>query len=186
MIDLNLDEGAVADVRALGGDVLPVAMDVCDLDAWAAVQQTVLDTWGGLDLLINNAGIADAGTIFSIDEARWARILDINIMGVVRGTAAFAPLMKDQHAGHIVNVASMAGLFALPSMISYNVSKAGVVALSETLAAELYPHGISVTCVCPHFLKPTLGPLCPTPPRHQSVFRAAVEQCQNNGRRCGG
>ena len=74
MIDLNLDEGAVADVRALGGDVLSVAMDVCDLEAWAAVQHTVLEAWGGLDLLINNAGIADAGTIFSIDEARWARI----------------------------------------------------------------------------------------------------------------
>ena len=69
--------------------------------------------------------------------------------------------MKDQHAGHIVNIASMAGLFALPSMISYNVSKAGVVALSETLAAELYPHGISVTCVCPHFFKTNIGASMP-------------------------
>ena len=112
---------------------------------------------GGLDVLVNNAGIGDAGTIFSIDEARWQRVLDINIMGVVRGTAAFAPIMRDQHAGHIVNIASMAGLFAMPSMIAYNVSKAGVVSFSETLAAELSPHGIEVSCVCPHFFKTNIG-----------------------------
>ena len=161
MLDIKVDETAVHEVREIatraGGSVLAIAMDVCDLDAWGEVRQTILDAWGGLDLLINNAGIADAGTIFSINEERWARMLDINIMGVVRGTAAFAPMMKDQHAGHIVNIASMAGLFALPSMISYNVSKAGVVALSETLVAELDPHGIAVTCVCPHFFKTNIG-----------------------------
>lgn len=157
MIDLTANEEAVAEVQAAGGDTLFYAMDVCDLAAWHEVRGLIADSWGGLDVLVNNAGIADAGTIFSIDENRWARILDINIMGVVRGIAAFAPMMKDQHAGHIVNIASMAGLFALPSMVSYNVSKAGVVSLSETLAAELYPHGIQVSCVCPHFFKTNIG-----------------------------
>jgi len=157
MIDLAPDEAAVSAVQASGGDVLFYQMDVCDLSAWAALRDIIAEAWGGLDVLINNAGIGDAGTIFSIDEARWARILDINIMGVVRGTAAFAPMMREQHAGHIVNIASMAGLFAMPTMIAYNVSKAGVVSFSETLAAELAPHGIEVSCVCPHFFKTNIG-----------------------------
>lgn len=157
MVDLSPNPEAVAEVEAAGGEVLFYQMDVCDLAAWADLREVIAQTWSGLDVLINNAGIGDAGTIFSIDEARWARVLDINIMGVVRGTAAFAPMMREQHAGHIVNIASMAGLFAMPTMIAYNVSKAGVVSFSETLAAELHPHGIEVSCVCPHFFKTNIG-----------------------------
>ena len=157
MVDVQTQADAIAEVEACGGAVSFYPMDVCDLSAWAQVQALISDAWGGIDVLINNAGVGDAGTIFTIDEARWQRVLDINIMGVVRGTAAFAPLMRDQHAGHIVNIASMAGLFTMPTMIAYNVSKAGVVSLSESLAAELAPHGIEVSCVCPHFFKTNIG-----------------------------
>ncbi len=157
MVDLTPNPEAVAEVEAAGAEVLFFQMDVCDLGGWGDLRDLIADAWGGLDVLINNAGIGEAGTIFSIDEARWQRVLDINIMGLVRGTAAFAPMMRDQHAGHIVNIASMAGLFAMPTMIAYNVSKAGAVSFSETLASELHPHGIEVSCVCPYFFKTNIG-----------------------------
>jgi short-subunit dehydrogenase len=75
----------------------------------------------------------------------------------VRGCRTFVPLFKDQHAGHIVNVASLAGIMNLPAMSSYNVTKAGVIALSETLRHELEPYGVHTTVVCPAFVRTNLG-----------------------------
>jgi short-subunit dehydrogenase len=83
--------------------------------------------------------------------------MDINFFGVLRGCQAAVPVMKEQGSGHIVNIASMAGLLNPPGMSSYNVSKAAVVSLSETLVAELQPYGIGISCVCPSFFKTNLG-----------------------------
>jgi len=157
MLDLKANSEAIAEVTAKGNSPLFIEMDVSDSGAWSKLRDLICEAWGGLDILINNAGIGDAGTIFTINESRWKRILEINIMGVVLGTAAMAPLMRDQKKGHVVNIASMAGLFAMPTMMAYNVSKAGVVSFSETLASELHPHGIQVSCVCPHFFKTNIG-----------------------------
>ena len=81
----------------------------------------------------------------------------INLLGVVRGCRTFAPLLKAQGSGHIVNTASLAGLVHAPGMSAYNTVKAGVVALSETLSHELAPHGIDVSVVCPSFFRTNLG-----------------------------
>ena len=113
--------------------------------------------WGGLDILVNNAGIATGGRIDveSLDE--WDRVVDINLMGVVRGCRAFTPVFKRQRSGHIVNTASAAGLVHPPMMSSYNTVKAGVVALSETLSHELHPYDVTVSVVCPSFFRTNLG-----------------------------
>jgi len=74
-------------------------------------------------------------------------------MGVVRGCHQFAGMMKKQHAGHIVNISSFAGLAGLPFISAYGVAKAGVIALSEALRAEMHPHGVGVTVACPAFVK---------------------------------
>ena len=106
---------------------------------------------------MNNAGIATGGRIDveSLDE--WDRVVDINLMGVVRGCRAFTPLFKRQRSGHIVNTASAAGLVHPPMMSSYNTVKAGVVALSETLSHELHPYGVTVSVVCPSFFRTNLA-----------------------------
>jgi len=85
--------------------------------------------------------------------ADWTWLLDIDLMGVVRGCHQFAALMKKQKAGHIVNISSFAGLAGLPYVAAYGVAKAGVVALSEALRAEMYPYGVGVTVACPAFVK---------------------------------
>ncbi len=156
------DQVLATDVAPERPDVLPagvdyLALDVRSDDAWAAALAHVRETWGGLDLLVNNAGVAAGGRIdvASMDEWRW--IVDINLLGVVRGCRTFTPLFKEQRSGHIVNTASLAGLVHAPGMSAYNTVKAGVVALSETLSHELAPHGITVSVVCPSFFRTNLG-----------------------------
>jgi len=132
-------------------------LNVRDAADWDAAVAWCEENWGGLDILVNNAGIATGGRINveSLDE--WDRVIDINLMGVVRGCRAFTPLFKRQRSGQIVNTASAAGLVHPPMMSSYNTVKAGVVALSEPLAHELSPYGVSVSVVCPSFFKTNLA-----------------------------
>jgi NAD(P)-dependent dehydrogenase (short-subunit alcohol dehydrogenase family) len=132
-------------------------LNVRDAADWDKAVAWCEENWGGLDILVNNAGIATGGRIDveSLDE--WARVVDINLMGVVRGCRAFTPVFKRQRSGHIVNTASAAGLVHPPMMSSYNTVKAGVVALSETLSHELHPYGVTVSVVCPSFFKTNLA-----------------------------
>ncbi len=131
-------------------------LDVTDQSDWDRARAWVAEHWGGLDILVNNAGIATGGRIDveSLDD--WHRVVDINLLGVVRGCRTFTPMLKEQRAGHIVNVASLAGLVHGPGMSSYNAVKAGVVALSETLSYELEPWGIATSVVCPAFFRTNL------------------------------
>jgi len=132
-------------------------LDVRSAADWDAAVAWCEEHWGGLNLLVNNAGVATGGRIDVETLAEWDRVVDINLMGVVRGCRAFAPVFKRQRSGHLVNVASAAGLLHPPMMSSYNTVKAGVVALSETLSHELHPFGVTVSAVCPSFFKTDLA-----------------------------
>ncbi|GAA6525362.1 SDR family NAD(P)-dependent oxidoreductase [Intrasporangium sp. DVR] len=156
------DRVLATDIPLTRPDAVPDTVDYLSLDVrsdddWAGTHGHVMDTWGGLDLLINNAGIATGGRIDVAAMDEWHRIVDVNLLGVVRGCRTFTPLFKEQENGHIVNVASLAGLVHAPGMASYNAVKAAVVAISETLDHELAPHGITVSVVCPAFFRTNLG-----------------------------
>lgn len=112
--------------------------------------------WNGVDVVVNNAGVAVAGGIAEVPIADWQWIIDINLLGVVRGCRAFVPMLRAQGGGHLVNIASMAGLVHPPKMAAYNATKAAVVALSETLKLELAPDHIGVSVVCPAFFRTNL------------------------------
>lgn len=135
-----------------GGSAFAQALDVADNPAWDAIYQRVLTEWGGLDVLINNAGVAAAGRLEDTPLDDWAWIIDIDLMGVVRGCHRFLPMLREQGRGHIVNVASFAGLAGAPEINAYGTAKAGVVALSEQLRAELYGSGVGVSVLCPAFV----------------------------------
>ncbi|MDO9357092.1 MAG: SDR family oxidoreductase [Solirubrobacteraceae bacterium] len=143
--------------------IAAIGLDVTDEDDWDAALEWVKEKWGGIDVVVNNAGVATGGRmeLTSLEDWRW--VIDINLLGVVQGCKTFIPLMKEQGSGHIVNTASLAGLIAPPTMASYNVVKAGVIALSETLRFELAPYGISTTVVCPNFFKTNLADRLRTP-----------------------
>jgi NAD(P)-dependent dehydrogenase (short-subunit alcohol dehydrogenase family) len=109
------------------------------------------------DLIVNNAGVSSAGLVgeLSIDDWRWT--LETNLLGVVHGCHVFVPRLRAQGYGHVLNVASAAAFVAPPGMAAYNVAKAGVVALSETLAAEFVGTRVGVTVLCPTFFRTNLA-----------------------------
>jgi NAD(P)-dependent dehydrogenase (short-subunit alcohol dehydrogenase family) len=153
--DVNDARGAET-AAALAGDSFFVHCDVrqeADLRAAAEAMQA---RWGGVDVLVNNAGVAAAGAIQDTTLEDWLWIVDINLLGVVRGCRVFTPLLRAGGGGQIVNVASMAGLLDMPMMSSYNATKAAVVSLSETLQNELEGDGIRVSVVCPSFFQTNL------------------------------
>ena len=149
--DIHEERGraAEAELRSAGVEAVYLYCDVTsetDLDQCA---EELNERWGGVDVVVNNAGVAQAGPMetISIDDWRW--ILDINLLGVVRGCRAFVPQLKKQGHGHIVNVSSMAGLLDPPDMSAYSVTKAGVVKLSESLAVGVGPKRNSSKCPVP-------------------------------------
>jgi len=157
--DVNPEDGMVTEdeINAAGGEGLFLPCDVRRLTDLEKVRSELEQRWGGVDVVVNNAGVATAGSIEDSTIADWEWILDINLLGVVRGCKVFTPLFKHQGSGTFVNVASMAGLMLAPMMGSYNVSKAGVIALSETLSLELRDAGIHICCVCPSFFRTNLA-----------------------------
>ena len=156
--DLRLDtaEATVAQIRVEGGKALALAQDVTSETSWAEVVARLQQEWGGLDVLVNNAGVATAGTVADSPLQQWEWVLNINLLGCVRGARAVIPLLAQQRGGHIVNIASFAGIANPPAMASYNVAKAGVISLSETLRFEMAPLGVGVSVACPSFFKTAL------------------------------
>jgi NAD(P)-dependent dehydrogenase (short-subunit alcohol dehydrogenase family) len=128
-------------------------LDVTDDDAWRALAEEFDREFGRIDLLVNNAGVATGGMLGETPLEDWAWVLDINLMGVVRGCHHFVDRFREQRSGHIVNVASFAGLAGAPGIASYGTAKAAVVGFSEMLRAELAPIGVGVSVLCPAFVK---------------------------------
>jgi NAD(P)-dependent dehydrogenase (short-subunit alcohol dehydrogenase family) len=143
-------------VAAAGGKALTLHCDVTRPEDLEKSIGAVRKEWGGLDIMVNNAGVSAGGYMEKISLKDWDWIIDINMKSVIYGCRSVIPLFKEQKSGYILNVASNAGLVCLAEMSSYNVTKAAVISLSETLRMELSPSGIGVTVVCPTFFKTNL------------------------------
>lgn len=156
--DVNSDGAAetLGLVQDAGGDGVTLALDVRNIDDWQLARKRLNEEWGGIDILVNNAGVASGGTLLETSLDDWDWMLDINLKGVIRGCHVFAPDLVEQGSGHIVNIASFAGIAQVPGMVSYNVAKTGVISLSETLRAELVDAGVGVTVACPSFFQTNL------------------------------
>ncbi len=159
LVDVNdaANDETLRLVRAAGGDGFTHHMDVAQPDAWERLRDRLQNDWQNLDLLVNNAGVAGSGEVgkYSLDDWQW--ILGINLNAGIYGCHYFIPWLKQNPRGaHIINTASLAAVAAKPGMAGYNVTKAGMLALSETLYGELKPHNIGVTVVCPSFFQTNL------------------------------
>lgn len=144
-------------LRARGAKAEVVPCDVTDRDAVFGLVDETVGRLGGIDLIVNNAGVAVGGPFDETSMEDWNWIVDINLWGVIYGCQAAIPKMKEQGHGYVLNVASAAGLLCPPAMSAYNVTKAGVVALSETLFAEYKSQGIRVSVLCPTFFKTNIA-----------------------------
>ena len=157
----GLGEALTRAFRARGDEVLTtdiadgadLRLDITSDDDWAAALAWVEEHWGGLDVLVNNAGVAGGGRIDVAGMDEWQRVVEVDLLGAVRGCRTFVPMFKRQRSGRIVNVASLAGLVHPAGMSSYNAVKAGVVALTETLGHELAAYGVATHVVCPSYFR---------------------------------
>lgn len=156
--DIHDERGAetLASLRGLGATAHFLRCNVTQDADLEAAAKWLDENWGGVDVVVNNAGVAIGGSITDISMEDWRWIVDINLLGVVRGCKTFTPRFQKQGHGHFVNVSSMAGLIHPPMMSAYNATKAGVVAISETLSVELARDDIRVTVVCPSFFRTNL------------------------------
>lgn len=150
-IDLEAARKTAAEIGAPESHA--IACDVSLLEDVERLAEAADALLGGSDLIINNAGVAVAGRIGEIPIADWQWIVGVNLWGVIHGCHAFVPRFRRQGSGHVLNVASTAGLIAAPMMSPYNVTKSGVVALSEALFSELRAEHIGVTVLCPTFFR---------------------------------
>lgn len=157
--DLRMDraETAVQELSIVNGGHWAVAVDVANAQSVAAMRVHVEQQWPqGFDVLINNAGVATAGSVADSSLEDWHWVIGINLMGVVHGMKTFAPMFQHRQCGHIISTASFAGIAGAPGIASYGVTKAAVIALSEGMRAEMYPHQVKVSVICPSFFKTNL------------------------------
>jgi NAD(P)-dependent dehydrogenase (short-subunit alcohol dehydrogenase family) len=137
-----------ATIRASGGQAVGVPVDLTSPDAAAAVVEAAVSAFGGVDVLVNAAGIIASGTLEQTTDAMWDEMLAVNLTAPFRlMRAAMAPLKS--RSGAIVNVSSVNGLRSFPGVLAYNVSKAGVDHLTRCAAIELAPFGVRVNAVNP-------------------------------------
>ena len=149
-------EGAEEVARAVsdgGGKASSVGVDVAEEMAVKALVGEAAVEYGRLDYMFNNAGIGVGGEQRDMPGELWRRVVEVDLMGVVYGTAAAYSLMVRQGYGHIVNTSSMAGLIGMPTAVPYTAAKFGVVGLSTSLRAEAEELGVKVSVVCPGFVE---------------------------------
>jgi NAD(P)-dependent dehydrogenase (short-subunit alcohol dehydrogenase family) len=155
--DINEDaaERTVQAITATGGTAVAVRCDVSQIDDVRALAERSQDWFGGPPtLVVNNAGVVVGGMqIGEVPLDDWSWAISINLWGPIHGCHVFAPILRAAGYGGIINVASAAAFGASPNLAVYSVTKAAVLSLSETLAAELNGTGVTVTALCPTFVK---------------------------------
>jgi NAD(P)-dependent dehydrogenase (short-subunit alcohol dehydrogenase family) len=159
LADINADGAHETQmlVEAAGGEAFFEPLDVTQPDQWLSLRKRLQTRWQYLDLLVNNAGVGGSGEVGQYSLEAWRGMIEINLFGGVHGCHTMIDWLKANPRGaHLINTASFAAMAAAPSMAAYNVAKAGMLALSETLYAELRRHRVGVTVICPLFFRTNL------------------------------
>lgn len=155
-IDASKLDKTVTEFAANGTEVIGIKTDVSKYEQVEALAQAAFERFGNVHLLVNNAGVAVAKSAWETTQQDWDWVMGVNLYGVTNGLRAFIPTMLEKgEAGHIVNTASVAGLISEPALAAYNVSKFGVVTLSEGLHHDLTlrKSNIKVSVLCPAWVK---------------------------------
>ena len=170
------------DVSGVGDQYVAVKADVTDDASVRAAVEAAVTELGGLDVLVNNAGIGAQGTVADNDDAEWHRVLDVNLLGIVRTTRAALPHLRRSERAAIVNTCSIAAWAGLPNRALYSASKGAVQALTLAMAADHLAEGIRVNCVNPGTADtPWVQRLLDAAP-DPDAERAALEARQPSGR----
>jgi NAD(P)-dependent dehydrogenase (short-subunit alcohol dehydrogenase family) len=172
-------EEATAAIHAAGGDAIALTIDVTDDVAFAALFEQVEQAFGGIDIMVNNAGVTSGGMFPDVSPAQWGRTLDINLRAVITGTQLAITALKKRGGGVILNTASIAGIMGFPPDPVYSATKGGVVLFTRSLAPLKDSHKIRVNCVCPGFVEtPLLMGLGADAPPERRAMLAALPKLQ--------
>lgn len=142
----------VAEIIALGSQAIALQADVAQPDQVDAMFQAVMEKWGRVDVLVNNAGIARDTLLLRMKLEDWQAVIDLNLTGVFLCTRAASKIMLKQRSGRIVNITSVVGEMGNPGQANYSAAKAGVIGFTKTVAKELASRGITVNAVAPGFI----------------------------------
>ena len=151
-IDIEHAEQTAAEIKKMGREALVIKADVSVPEEAANIVEETIDKLGGLDILINNAGITRDGFILRMKNEDWDKVLAINLNGTFNCIKAAAKVMLKQRKGRIVNMASIIGLIGNAGQANYAASKAGVIALTKSCAKEFGSRGITVNAIAPGFI----------------------------------
>jgi 2-keto-3-deoxy-L-fuconate dehydrogenase len=170
------------DVGGVGPPLLALRADVTDDEAVRAAVEAAAERWGGLDVVVNNAGIGAAGTIEDNPDEEWRRVFDVNVLGMVRVARAALPHLRASEHAAIVNTCSIAATAGLPSRALYSATKGAVLSLTLAMAADHLADGVRVNCVNPGTVDtPWVARLLAAAP-DAAAERAALEARQPIGR----
>jgi NAD(P)-dependent dehydrogenase (short-subunit alcohol dehydrogenase family) len=154
LVDINpeTNQATEKELKDKGFPVLAYSIDVTDYDAYGNMVSEVVENWGRLDVLVNNAAVAFYGTILHDNLKDWRKQVTVNLEAYYMGSKLAAPQMVKQNQGRIINVTSVQGFVASGDCGAYNAAKGGIIALTKSMAVELAPYNILVNAVAPGFM----------------------------------
>jgi 3-oxoacyl-[acyl-carrier protein] reductase len=146
-------EAVVAEIQAMGAEAIALQADVSKPDQVDGLMAAVMEKWGRVDVLVNNAGITRDTLLLRMNLEDWQAVIDLNLTGVFLCTKAISKIMLKQKSGRIINIASVAGQMGNPGQSNYSAAKAGVIGFTKTVAKELSTRSITVNAVAPGFIE---------------------------------
>jgi len=145
-------EEVVTEIKSKGGEAIAIHADVSHEAQVDSLVKSAIDTWGRVDVLVNNAGITRDTLLLRMKLEDWQSVIDLNLTGVFLVTRAVSKTMLKQKSGRIINIASVAGQMGNPGQGNYSAAKAGVIGFTKTVAKEMASRGVTVNAVAPGFI----------------------------------
>ncbi len=176
--DINREkaEEALREIESLGRKGLAIGVDVSNYNEVEAMVKKVVDTFGAIHILVNNAGITRDSLIIRMKEEDWDAVLDVNLKGTFNCTKAVLKYMTKQKGGRIVNIASIVGVMGNPGQANYVASKAGVIGFTKSTAREYSSRDITVNAVAPGFIDTAMTQALPPEIREKLLKQIPIEK----------